>query len=196
MGVALSEAAMVAVTALLLASLLLGAVPPDVDADEASAYTARATVLCEQADEAPERQAEAMLQEGLRLAELAVEHNEQDARAHFALFCTLGKLIERRGVGLGSIRKVRRLQRVIDRTLELAPDYIAANIAKAELLSRLPCWLGGDAAEAHRYRARAMALQVEQSAGALVLDSDTVAAVEARRSPLVVTASADPDAGS
>lgn len=199
MGVALSKAAMSSVTALLLAGLVLGTLPgvgADAHADDTSAYTTRATVLCEGADDAPEGEAEAMLQEGLRLAELAVTHDDRDAQAHFAVFCTLGKLIERRGIGLGSMRKVRRLQRVIDRTLELAPDYIAANIAKAELLSRLPCWLGGDAAEARRYRQRAMALQLEQAASALVLRSDTVAAVEASRSRLVVTASADPDAGS
>jgi len=188
---------MVSVTALLLASLVFGTAPglvADAHADTC-AYTAQATVLCELADDAPKGEAEAMLQEGLRLAELAVAHDDRNAYAHFAVFCTLGKLVERRGIGLGSIRKVRRLQRVIDRTLELAPDFIAANIAKAELLSRLPSWLGGDAAEAHRYRARAVALQLEQTARALMPRSGALSAVEARGSRLVATAAADPDAG-
>lgn len=193
---------MASVTALLLALLVFGTVPgvvSTVHADEGhptTSYTARATLLCERADDLSGRHAEAMLREGLRLAELAVERDDRDAHAHFALFCALGKLLERDRVGLGSVRKVRRLRRVIDRTLEIEPDYIAANIAKAELLARLPGWLGGDAAEARRYRARAVALQVEQSAHALAVRTDAEATVRPEQSSLAANGPVAPDAGS
>jgi hypothetical protein len=152
---------MVIATALLATLLALGAVSP-VAADEGT-YTARAFRLCERADGAPDEQAEAMLREGLRLAELAVKQDDTSADAHFAVFCTLGKLVERDGIGLASLGKVRRVRRELDRTLELAPEHLDAILAKAELLARLPVWLGGDAAEAERYRARAVGLQLKKA---------------------------------
>jgi hypothetical protein len=155
---------MVTATALLAILLALGAVPLVV-ADEGT-YTARAFRLCERADGAPDGQVEALLREGLRLAELAVNQDDTDADAHFAVFCTLGKLVERDGIGLGSVGKVRRARRELDRTLELAPEHLDAILAKAELLSRLPVWLGGDAAEAERYRTRAVDLQLKKAARA------------------------------
>jgi hypothetical protein len=152
---------MVIATALLATLLALGAAPL-VAADDGT-YTARAFRLCERADGAPDEQAEALLREGLRLAELAVEQDDKSADAHFAVFCTLGKLVERDGIGLGSVGKVRRARRELDRTLQLDPEHLDAILAKAELLSRLPVWLGGDAAEAERYRARAAGLQLKKA---------------------------------
>jgi hypothetical protein len=127
--------------------------------DGAMSYAQRALFACERADHVVAAQREALLQVGLRLAELAVATDRNDAHAHFAVFCTLGKLVERQRVGLETAKNVRRLRHEVDRTLELAPEYVPALLGKAEMLLRLPRWLGGDPEEAERCLARARALQ-------------------------------------
>lgn len=133
--------------------------------DRPAARVQRALLLCEQTDDLRSKGREALLEEGLRLAESAIEQDDGDPRAHFAVFCTLGKLVEDHDVGLHSIGTVRRLRREIDRALELEPDYVAALAAKAEFLTRLPRWLGGNPAEARRLRARARAIKLERLRG-------------------------------
>jgi len=129
-------------------------------ADECAMPVARrALQVCERADHATPAQREVLLTRGLRLAERAVEMDGDDAHAHFAIFCTLGKLAERKPVGIETVKTVRRLRQEVDRTLELAPEYIPALIGKAEMLLRLPRWLGGDPDEAQRCLERARALQ-------------------------------------
>jgi tetratricopeptide (TPR) repeat protein len=87
---------------------------------------------------------------GLTLAEAAVKSDERDAKAHFAVFCNLGKEMQLRGVSVRSVTDVRRLRRAVDRTVELAPDYADALVGKGELLLDLPGVLGGDAKEGER----------------------------------------------
>jgi hypothetical protein len=129
-------------------------------ADEsAMPFARRALHVCARADHATPTQREVLLQRGLRLAELAVEVDGNDADAHFAVFCTLGKLAERKPVGFETMKTVRRLRQEVDRTLELEPEYVPALIGKAEMLLRLPRWLGGDPDEAQRCLDRARALQ-------------------------------------
>jgi hypothetical protein len=127
--------------------------------DSAMPYAQRALLVCERADHASSAQREALLRSGLRLAELAIDMDRNDAHAHFAVFCTLGKIAERQSVGLETMRIIRRLRHEVDRTLELAPEYVPALLGKAEMLLRLPRWLGGDPDEAQRCLARARALQ-------------------------------------
>lgn len=127
--------------------------------DSAMLYARRALLACERADHASPSRRETLLLKGLRLAELAVDVDRSDPHAHFAVFCTLGKLAERQRVGLETMRTVRRLRHEVDLTLELAPEYVPALLGKAEMLLRLPRWLGGDPDEAQRCLARARALQ-------------------------------------
>ena len=106
--------------------------------------------LCNRAPKAPPAERAALLARGLKLAEEAVAANEKDAKAHFAVFCNVGKQMELRGISLKSAVDVRRLRREIDRTLELAPDYSDALVGKGALLLDLPRLLGGDPAEGER----------------------------------------------
>jgi hypothetical protein len=145
--------------AVLLALLALAAPVSARAGADAVPFAQRALLVCERADHAAAAQREALLQIGLQLAEIAVETDPGDPHAHFAVFCTLGKIAERQRIGLETTRTVRRLRHEVDRTLELAPEYVPALLGKAEMLLRLPRWLGGDPDEARRCLARARALQ-------------------------------------
>jgi len=102
----------------------------------------------------PARQREAY-QAAVADAEQAVHLDEANAEAHYALFCSLGRLTERRGP-LGQMLGLPRLKRELDRTIELDPTHSEALAAKGEMLLRLPSLLGGDAAEAERYLRRSL----------------------------------------
>jgi hypothetical protein len=114
-----------------------------------------AVARCLEAEGLEDVEQERLLREGLRLAEDAVAADDNDAAAHFAVFCNLGKLLRSSGIGLGIVSDVRRVRRQIDRALELAPldpDLLAA---KGGLLYNLPSFLGGDEAEATQLFIRA-----------------------------------------
>ena len=122
---------------------------------------AEALALCEQADQLSSAERWAVLARGLARAEEAVRVNPQDAVAHFAVFCNLGKRLElqRHGAGLfAMLGALHRVQREIDIALALAPDYPAALAAKGEMLIELPRLLGGDLQEGERLLRRAVAL--------------------------------------
>jgi len=108
-----------------------------------------ALTLCN-ADAATTEARRANLARGLALAEEALAADQDDAKAHFAVFCNLGSDLKLRGVGVTSLFTARRLRREIDRTLELAPDYADALVGKGELLIAQPRLLGGDAEEGER----------------------------------------------
>jgi len=101
----------------------------------------------------------AVLARCLARAEEAVKADPRDAGAHFAVFCNLGKRLdmERHGGGLfATLGDLHRVQREIDITLALAPDYPAALAAKGEMLLELPRLFGGDPREGERLRAVAL----------------------------------------
>lgn len=153
-----APAAVIAVTALaVLLATAAGACPSRSLAQEA-------LFLCHGADGLAGVEKEDALEHGLGLAERAVALDDDSPEAHFAVFCTLGKLVEHWGVGLRTLRVIGRARGELDRTLELAPDYVDALVAKAEMLSRLPRWLGGDSEEAERLRSRARVLRPENPA--------------------------------
>jgi tetratricopeptide (TPR) repeat protein len=82
---------------------------------------------------------------GQALAERAVQLDEQNADAHFALFCNMGELMRLDGESVSAALGVHRLMAEIDRTLDLNPNHTDALAAKGTLLLRLPRLLGGDA---------------------------------------------------
>jgi tetratricopeptide (TPR) repeat protein len=133
---------------------------------------AEALALCEQADQLSSAERWAVLARALARAEEAVRVNPQDAVAHFAVFCNLGKRLEleRHGAGLfAMLGALHRVQREIDIALALAPDYPAALAAKGEMLIELPRLLGGDLQEGERLLRRAVALDPDDPPMRLML---------------------------
>src|SRR5436309_16075682 len=53
------------------------------------------------------------------LAERAIALDDQQANAHFALFCSIGEQMRIDGESLSSLPEFRRMMRELDRTLEL-----------------------------------------------------------------------------
>jgi len=163
-GLAMNTRAHVAVYCGRLVVALLLLYPTVVPAERSTTVSPtvrQALELCDAADSAPPSDRAAILTRGLERAEEAVEANPQDATAHFAVFCNLGKRtdLQRRTHGfLGLLRDVGRARREIEQALILAPDYPAALAAKGQMLSELPRFLGGDPAEGERLLRRAAAL--------------------------------------
>jgi hypothetical protein len=70
-----------------------------------------ALAVCERAGETSDpAEKRRLLAHGLELAEAAVAADERDAKAHFAVFCNLGKDMETRGIGVASVVALRRLR--------------------------------------------------------------------------------------
>ncbi|MBM4269179.1 MAG: hypothetical protein FJ144_21655 [Deltaproteobacteria bacterium] len=98
------------------------------------------------------------LDRGLELAEKAVAETPNDAKAHFAVFCNLGRQLETRGADLASVSDVGRLKEEIDRALEIEPAFIDALIAKGRFLDQLPWIMGGDDDESEQLLRKAVSL--------------------------------------
>lgn len=134
--------------------------------------TSEALALCHAADQVSAAERLTVLARGLARAEEAVRADPQDAVAHFAVFCNLGKCLEmqRRGGGLFStLGELGRAQKEIDIALGLAPDYPAALAAKGEMLVELPRLFGGDPQEGERLLRRAVALDPDDPRMRLML---------------------------
>jgi tetratricopeptide (TPR) repeat protein len=153
----------------LAVAVLLAALPVRAQAESALSLTVvtppvgspraeEALALCDRADRAAAADRAALLARGLALAEEAVAAEDTDARAHFAVFCNLGRRMALDGLGLRSLVSLRRLRREIDRTLELAPDYPPALVGKGSLLADTPWVLGGAPAEGEKLLRRAVAI--------------------------------------
>lgn len=144
---------------LYLAALLALAVAAAVAADPAGSPAAdEALALCESTPERPGAEYRDRFERGVRLAEAAIQANDADAKAHFALFCNLAKLTHIRGFRPDNLVAVFRLHREIDRTLALQPDYVDALTAKGAFLLHLPRLLGGDPRAAEQLLRRALEL--------------------------------------
>ncbi len=134
-----------------------------------SAAAQHAIALCDAVDDRPTVEASGQLARALELAEQAVAADDNDAKAHLAVFCTVAKQTSIAGFSLRSLLAVRRLQREIDRTLELAPDYTDALVAKGAFLLNLPRLLGGNVREAEHLLRRALELEPERISARLYL---------------------------
>jgi tetratricopeptide (TPR) repeat protein len=123
---------------------------------EAERLAEAAVALCARADRLAADERPALLRRGLRLAERALARDQAVARAHFAVFCTLGKLVDSEGLGWRTLGSVRRVRTAIERAVTLAPDDVDALVGKGALLLRLPRLLGGDPEEAYGCLQRAL----------------------------------------
>jgi len=128
-------------------------------------------VLCSQADDLSGNDQRAALARGVRLAEGAIAADSHDAKAHFALFCNLGKQVKVAGLGLSSLFKFRRVRRELDATLALAPDDPDALVAKGAMLLETPRLFGGDPTAAEGVLRRALAIEPDNTAAQRYLDA-------------------------
>lgn len=133
-----------------------------------------------------------MLERGLQQAESAVADTPNDAKAHFAVFCNLGRKLEEEGASLAGVTNLSRLQSAIDRALALEPGFVDAMTAKGAFLVKLPSLLGGDAEEGERLLRRAVQLAPDHAPARLELakalneKGDKHAALEQARAVLTV----------
>jgi hypothetical protein len=124
--------------------------------DSVGSLALSARAECESGRRATDRQVrKTHFDRGQALAERAVALDDNNAEAHFALFCNLGELMRLDGENLSQVFLLHRLMAEVDRTLELNPNHVDAMAAKGTLLVRLPRLLGGDSA-----RGEAMLRQV------------------------------------
>jgi hypothetical protein len=113
--------------------------------DSAVELARRARVECDQGRNATDRDArQDHFTRGQALAERAVALDDQNADAHFEVFCNMGELMRIDGESIRSVFALRRLLAELDRTLALNPDHLDAMSSKGTFLVRLPRMLGGD----------------------------------------------------
>jgi tetratricopeptide (TPR) repeat protein len=118
----------------------------------------RSIALCNQVTGASPADRVEFAAKGLELGERAVKADDGDAKAHYAVFCNLGRQLEFARVSPFTIRTLRRAQREVDRALELDPNYPAALMGKGAMLVNTPGFLGGDPAEGLRLLRKAIDL--------------------------------------
>lgn len=94
-------------------------------------------------------------EEGARMAEKALDIQDDDARAHYLYAANLGNAASLKGV-MASAFTVRTLRSHVTRALELEPDYAPGLHMMGMLLEELPALFGGDSKEALRYLQRAV----------------------------------------
>ncbi|TMA55185.1 MAG: hypothetical protein E6J75_12520 [Deltaproteobacteria bacterium] len=125
--------------------VVIAGAAPSVRAAElpGSARAAAALERCAEADRAHGAMRAELLKKGLALAEEAVAADDTDARAHFAVFCNLGKQAKDAGSSVFNLGKLPRLRREVDRTLELVPDSTDALFGKGAMLRATPRLMGG-----------------------------------------------------
>jgi tetratricopeptide (TPR) repeat protein len=138
--------------------------------DVASTAAADAWRICERDEPSVEKVARLQaLDRGVQIAEAASAADPKNLRAHFALFCNLGRQLEIAGISWRSLQRLGRLKQTIDTTLALAPDDPDVLVAKGEMLRRLPMVLGGSRREAERLFRRALEIAPAHVAGRLYL---------------------------
>ena len=118
----------------------------------------RSLALC---GASPSRSAQKSFEDGERgllLARQSLVKTPMDPRAHFALFCHLGRRSEAAGVGIGTLSDLAVMQAALDRALELEPNYVDALVGKGALLIELPWFLGGDDEDGERLLRQALTL--------------------------------------
>lgn len=128
-----------------------------------------ALTLCRRADALAGADRAAMLARALAAAERAVDANEGDSNAHFAVFCALGKQLDDDGFTLTAVSKLRRAQAAVDRALELDPNNVQALIGKGAALMETPAIAGGDTEQGRELLRRALELDPENMAAHLYL---------------------------
>lgn len=140
----------IALTLALVAAPRAYALPPG------SEPAGRAFDLCQRAERTVGDERTELLLRGIALAQAAVDADPNDARAHFALFCSLGRWVRDGGVSVARLLEVLRVLRELDAAVALAPDDPDVLTAKGALLVSLPRLLGGDSDAGESWLRRAL----------------------------------------
>lgn len=112
-----------------------------------------------------------MYEEGLELARRALQLDDSNADAHFAVFANQGRLLQMDGVSLNAIN-LFRAKRELERTLQLDPHHSDALAAKGGMYRQLPWVLGGNLDKAEECLTRAIAFD-PNSVGARIELAET-----------------------
>lgn len=150
------------VLALAALTLVLGLAPASASAvdpprEQAQALAARALRCLQRGEDATDAGAKrAAYDEGLALARQAVGLDDGNADAHFAVFGNEGRLMLLDGVTPNPI-SLLRVNRELERALELNPNHADALAAKGGLYRQLPWALGGSLSLAEDCLTRAIA---------------------------------------
>ena len=96
-------------------------------------------------------------QQGLDLAQRAVELDEENSDAHFAIFGNKGRILLLEGVTPNPI-SLLQVNRDLERALELNPNHADALTAKGGLYRQLPWVLGGSLSVAESCLTKAIEL--------------------------------------
>jgi hypothetical protein len=142
----------------LLLPLLALAAPAAAEPGRAPSPGAQAVAACRATDALPPDARVEALERVRDAAEIALAAAPDDPAAHLAVFCAIGRRRQLLGLGIPALGEVRRLERLIDRALTLAPDWPDGLAAKGGLLCALPRLLGGDRTEGLRLLRRAVVL--------------------------------------
>jgi len=125
---------------------------------------------------------------GLELAQRAVELDDQNADAHFAVFGNEGRLMLLDGVTPNPI-SLLKVNRELDRALDLNPNHSDALAAKGGLYRQLPWALGGSLSRAEECLTKAIAADPEAVGARIELAATYRDMGEPQRSlPLLETA--------
>jgi tetratricopeptide (TPR) repeat protein len=125
-----------------------------------------------------------MYEEGLALARRALQVDNSNADAHFAVFANHGRLLQMDGVTLNAIN-LFRAKRELERTLELDPHHSDALAAKGGMYRQLPWMLGGDLGKAEEFLTRAIAFDPD-SVGARIELAETYREMGHRERSLIL----------
>jgi tetratricopeptide (TPR) repeat protein len=125
---------------------------------QASELAQRSIKLLKQGEDSPDPAAkERLYREGLDLAQRAVAADDTNADAHFALFANLGRVMLAEGA-VPNPFNLLRVNRELERTLELNPDHSDALAAQGGMYRQLPRLLGGSLTKAEHCLQRSIAL--------------------------------------
>jgi len=152
---------------LLLIGLLIGGPPADRSAAAQEAKS-QAQILAQQAlddlnraeDLTDKDERLAVYQHGLDLATRAVQLDDENSDAHFAVFGNRGRILMLQGVGANPI-SLLQVNGDLERALELNPNHADALTAKGGLYRQLPWVLGGSLTVAETCLNKAIALDPE-----------------------------------
>ena len=134
------------------------------DADDARAHLLLARAAVYAAAELPEdadAEREALFARAADMADRAVDLAPEDPDAHFEVARALGRLAQYRGV-LQSLNLAARVERALERTLELDPDHAAAWHARGLFHHDVPWIAGGRRGSVAPSFERAIALEPDE----------------------------------